>query len=48
MEVNVHEKNYQQPYLEQCKYKIKMRELVSFINDAVNHSSDNDSDDLDE
>ena len=41
-------KNYLQVYLEQCKHKIKKRELVSFINDEVNLSSDNDSDDLDE
>ena len=40
-------KNYPQVYLEQCKYKIKKRELISFIDDEVNLSSD-DSDDLDE
>ena len=40
-------KNYPQVYLEQCKYKIKKRELVSFINDEINFSSDNNSDDLD-
>ena len=40
-------KNYPQVYLEQCKYKIKKRELVSFIDDEVNLSSD-DSDDLDD
>ena len=40
-------KNYPQVYLEQCKYKIKKRELVSFIDDEVNLSSDNDSDELD-
>ena len=37
-------KNYPQVYLEQCKYKIKKIELVSFIDDEVNLSSD-DSDD---
>ena len=36
-------KNYPQVYLEQCKYKIKKRELVSFI-DEVNLSSDYESD----
>ena len=41
------DKNYPQVYLEQCKYKIKKRGLVSFINDEVNFSSD-DPDDLDE
>ena len=40
-------KNYPQVYLEQCKYKIEKRELVSFIDNEVNLSSD-DSDDLDE
>ena len=40
-------KNYPQVYLVQCKYKIKKRELVSFIDDKVNLSSD-DLDDLDE
>ena len=39
-------KNYPQIYLELCRYKIKKRELVSFIDDEVNLSS-NDSDDLD-
>ena len=39
-------KNYPQVYLVQCKYKIKKRELVSFIDDKVNLSSD-DLDDLD-
>ena len=33
--VRTGEKNYPQVYLEQCKYKIKKRELVSFIDDEV-------------
>ena len=43
-------KNYPQVYLEQCKYKIKKRELVNFIDDEVDLSSDDsyDSDHLDE
>ena len=43
-------KNYPQVYLEQCKCKVKKRELVSFIDDEVNLSSDgsDDSDDLDD
>ena len=40
-------KNYPQAYLEQCKYKIRKRELVSFIDDEVDLSSD-DSDNSDE
>ena len=37
-------KNYPQVYLEQCRYKIKRRELVSFIDDEVDLSSDHESD----
>ena len=40
-------KNYPQVYLEQCKYKMKKGEFLSFIDDEVNVSSD-DSDGLDE
>ena len=40
-------KNYPQVYLEQCKYKIKKRELMNFIDDEVDLSSDV-SDGLDE
>ena len=36
-------KNYPQVYLEQCKYKIRKRELVSFIDDEVDLSSDYES-----
>ena len=36
-------KNYPQIYLEQCKYKIKKRQLVSFIDNEVNLSSDCES-----
>ena len=41
--LSVDKKNYPQVYLEQCKYKIKKRELVSFIDDEVDLSTD-DSD----
>ena len=37
-------KNYPQVYFEQCKYKIKKRELTSFIDDEVNLSSDGSDD----
>ena len=37
-------KNYPQVYLEQCKHKIKKRELVSFIDDEIDISSDYESD----
>ena len=40
-------KSYPQVYLEQCKYKMKKGEFLSFIDDEVNVSSD-DSDGLDE
>ena len=36
-------KNYPLVYLEQCKYKMKKRELVNTINDEVDINSD-DSD----
>ena len=48
--LRVDKKNYPQVYLEQCKYKIKKRELVSLIYNEVDLSSNNsdDSDYLDE
>ena len=48
--LKVDKKNYPQVYLEQCKCKIKKKELVSLIDDEVNLSSNNsdDSDDSDE
>ena len=45
--LRVDKKNYPQVYLEKCKYKIRKRELVNFIDDKVDLSSD-DSNDLDE
>ena len=45
--LRVEKKDYPQVYLEQCKYKIKRRKLVDFIDDEVDLSSD-DSGDLDE
>ena len=45
--LKVDTKNYPQVYLEQCKYKIKRRKPVDFIDAEVDLSS-NDSDDLDE
>ena len=37
-------KTFPQAYLEQCNYKIKKREVVNFIDDEVDHSSDYESD----
>ena len=45
--LKVDTKNYPRVYLEQCKYKIKRRKPVDFIDAEVDLSSD-DSDDLDE
>ena len=45
--LKVDKKNYPQVYLEQCKYKVKRRKPVDFINAEVDLSSD-DSDNLDE
>ena len=38
--LSVNNKNYPQVCLEQCKYKVKKRELTSFIDDEVILSSD--------
>ena len=38
--LKVDKKNYPQVYLEQCKYKIKRRESVDFIDGEVDLSSD--------
>ena len=45
--LRVDKKNYPQVYLEQCKYKIKKRKPVNFIDAEVDLSS-NDSDNLDD
>ena len=45
--LKVDKKNYLQIYLEQCKFKMKKRKLVDFIDDEVDLSS-SDSDDLDD
>ena len=45
--LRVDKKNYPQVYLEQCKYKIKRRKPVNFIDAEVEIHS-NDSDDLDD
>ena len=44
--LRIEKKNYPQVYLEQCKYKIKRRKPVNFI-DEVDLSSD-DSNDFDD
>ena len=48
--LKVDKKNHPQVYLEQCKYKIKRREPVNFIDAKVGLSSDSldDSDELDD
>ena len=45
--LEVDKKNYPQIYLEQCKYKIKRRKQLDFIDAEVDLSLD-DSDDLDD
>ena len=45
--LRVDKKNYPQVYLQQCKYKIKRRKPVDFINAEIDLSS-SDSDDSDE
>ena len=36
-------KNYPQVYLEECKYKIKKRQMPRFINTELDTDSDSDS-----
>ena len=45
--LRIQKKNYPQVYLEQCRYKVKRRKPVNFIDAEVNLSS-NGSDDLDD
>ena len=45
--LRIEKKNYPQVYLEQCKYKIKRRKPVNFIDAEVDLSSD-DSNDFDD
>ena len=45
--LRVEGKNFSQVYLEQCKYKMRKRKPVDFIDDEVDLSS-SDSDDFDE
>ena len=42
--LSVSKKSYPQVYLEQCKYKMKKKELKSFIDYGVDLDSDYDSD----
>ena len=44
--LRVDKKNYPQVYLEQCKYKMKKRELKSFIDYEVDISSEDYDSDL--
>ena len=41
--IKVHKKVYPQVYLEQCKYKLKKRRPIDFIDDEIIDDSD-DSD----
>ena len=45
--LRVNKKNYPQVYLKQCKYKVKKRELMNFIDDEF-ILSDNSSDESDD
>ena len=42
--LKVGKKNYPQVYLEECKYKMKKKELKSFIDYEVDHDSNYESD----
>ena len=40
-----HKRAYPQAYLEQCKYKLKKRKIVNYIDDEIIDDSDSDIDD---
>ena len=42
--LKIDKKAYPQAYLEECKYKLKKRKLVSFIDSEIIDDSDSDSD----
>ena len=44
--LKIDERLYPQAYLEQCKYKLKKRKIVNYINDEIiDENSDSDIDD---
>ena len=43
--LKVDKKSYPKTYLEECKYKLKKRKLVSFIDSEIIDDDDDDSDD---
>ena len=44
--LNIDKREYPQAYLEQCKYKLKKRKIVNYIdNEIIDEDSDNDIDD---
>ena len=44
--LKIDKKAYPQAYLEKCKYKLKKRKIVSFIDsEIINDDSDDDDDD---
>ena len=42
--LKIDKKAYPQAYLEECKYKLKKRKIVSFIDSEVIDDSDSDND----
>ena len=42
--LKIDKKEYPQAYLEECKYKLKKRKLVSFIDSEIIDDSDSDND----
>ena len=44
--LKINKRLYPQAYLEQCKYKLKKRKIVNYINDEIiDENSDSDIDD---
>ena len=44
--LKIDKKAYPQAYLEECKYKLKKRKLVSFIDSEVIDDDDSDDDEI--
>ena len=46
--LKIDKKSYPQAYLEECKYKLKKRKPVSFIDSEIIDDDDDDDDDSDD
>ena len=44
--LKIDKKAYPQAYLEECKYKLKKRKLVSFVDSEITDDDDSDDDEI--